>query len=90
MTGIQFPMSNELTAALVDLKAKRTDYVQMSIDVKRETVNLEENGACAVADLPKKVPENVPRYHLYRFRHTHEGDALNSIGEGLFSPLLTQ
>ena len=53
----------------------------MSIDTKRETVNLEENGACALEELPKKVPNNVPRYHVFRHRYSHEGDALNSIGE---------
>lgn len=77
--GIHFPMTNDVKMALGELKSRRLDYIQMSVDTKAEIINLEEKGSCSVEDLPKKVPENAPRYHLFLFKHTHEGDSLASV-----------
>lgn len=79
--GIHFPMTNDVKMALGELKSRRLDYIQMSVDTKAEIINLEEKGSCSVEDLPKKVPENAPRYHLFLFKHTHEGDSLASVGK---------
>lgn len=74
-------MTNMAESAIDELRSKRVDYVQLSIDTKKEIVNLEEKGKVSVAELPKKVPEDQPRYHLYEFKHTHEGDYMQSISE---------
>ncbi len=34
-----------------------------------------------VKQLPSKCPPDHPRYHFYSFRHTHEGDQMDTIGE---------
>ena len=81
MGGIAFPMTDDASAAVADLAGRRVDYVQLSVDTKKEIIALEEKGACDVKGLPKKVPENSPRYHLFVFKHTHEGDYLQSVGE---------
>ena len=74
-------MTNVAESAVDELRAKHVDYVQLSIDIKKEIINLEEKGKVAVGDLPKKVPEDQPRYHLFEFKHTHEGDYMQSIGK---------
>lgn len=32
-------------------------------------------------DLPLRVPTDVPRYHIFLYKHSHEGDYLESTGE---------
>ena len=73
-------MTNAVEAAVRDILSGAVEYVQMSIDTSKEIINLEEKGKCALPNLPKKVPADRPRYHLFVFPHTHEGDFLKSIG----------
>ena len=35
----------------------------------------------SVEDLPSAVPSDAARYHVFRFKHSHEGDYLESNGE---------
>ena len=48
----------------------------------RETINLEHAENTDVRQLPSKVPSDRARYHFFTFHHTHEGDQLNTIGNG--------
>ena len=41
---------------------------------------LKGSGSCSVAELSSKVPVESARYHLFRFKHTYEGDSFNSNG----------
>lgn len=34
-------------------------------------------------DLPKRIPKDAARYHFFLYKHTHEGDRLESIGKCL-------
>lgn len=36
-------------------------------------------------DLPKRIPKDAARYHFFLYKHTHEGDHLESIGKRLCS-----
>lgn len=81
MTGIQFPMTQDVSLAVNEMVARRLEYVQLSIDVKKEIINLEVKGRCSLKELAKQVPNDHPRYHLFVYRHTYEGDLYNSIGE---------
>ena len=52
-----------------------------SVDVKNEKIDLESTEGSLEADsLPSYIPEDAPRYHFYRFNHTHEGDYQEAIG----------
>ena len=52
------------------------------VDVKKELIELDRTEVDVSADLlPQLVPEESPRYHFYRFKHTHEGDYQEVIGE---------
>lgn len=59
------------------------------LDIDEERIHLETAENTSLEKLPSKVPENSARYHLYKFKHTHEGDYTESIGieshETLFS-----
>jgi twinfilin-like protein len=56
-------------------------YFQLSIDTAKEIIEFENSNTCTVKDLPKKCPDSEPRYHLFRFKHTHEGDFTKSTGK---------
>lgn len=53
-----------------------------SVDVKKEVINLErtETGVDANS-LSELVPDSSPRYHLFSFKHTHEGDYQEAVGK---------
>lgn len=50
-------------------------------DIPEETIHLVCAENIAIEKLPSKVPADTARYHLYRFKHTHEGDYNESIGK---------
>jgi len=35
-------------------------------------------------DLPKRIPNDAARYHFFLYKHSHEGDYLESTGNQLF------
>ena len=51
-----------------------------SVDTDREEVVLVTYGGCTTEQLADKVPEESARYHLFRFKHTHQGDYRESGG----------
>ena len=76
MPGVEFPLSEDALAALADLKEGVISYLQLRIDVKGETIELdrkESHKEFDVKDLPNKVPVDSPRYHLFLFPHNHNG-----------------
>ena len=78
MSGLSFPLTDDATEAIHNFKCSGTDYVQLCIDQNKEIINLKNQATCTIEQLPEKVPEDAPRYHLFRFNHTHEGDFLKS------------
>ena len=81
MSGLAFPFTDAALEAIEKFKTSATDYVELSIDLNKEIINVKNQSTCTVQQLPDKVPEDQPRYHLFRFNHTHEGDYLNSISK---------
>ena len=81
MSGLAFPMTDATIEAIENFKSSGTDYVQLSIDLNKEIITVKNQSTCTVQQLPDKVPEDAPRYHLFRFSHTHEGDFLKSVGK---------
>jgi twinfilin-like protein len=51
----------------------------LAIELEAETVILKDMCPCSVDQLPGKVPNEEARYHLFRFKHSHEGDYLESV-----------
>ncbi|KAJ7382195.1 Twinfilin-1 [Desmophyllum pertusum] len=80
MTGVQFPVTDDALAKLAELKEKKLSLVQLELDIPNETIVLVDTKEdVAPNDLCKNVPEDKGRYVFYLFKHTYEGDYLESI-----------
>jgi twinfilin-like protein len=77
--GVAFPLTKSALDQLQRLKDGHLNYVQLSLDVEKELISLESAETIDVKHLPSKCPPDHPRYHFYTFRHTHEGDQMNTI-----------
>ena len=62
-------------------KNENTNYIQMSINISKEIIDVTDTKSCDIQSLPSRVPEEVPRYHVFRFDHTHEGDFMKSTSK---------
>ncbi|CAI5767108.1 twinfilin-2 isoform X4 [Podarcis lilfordi] len=49
------------------------------LDLERETIDLVHTNATEIADLPKRIPQDSARYHFFLYKHSHEGDYLESV-----------
>ncbi|XP_030072065.1 twinfilin-1 isoform X2 [Microcaecilia unicolor] len=79
LQGISFPIDREAFQALEVLKMGKLNYVQLQIDIKNERIVLASTADTEVKDLPKRIPEDAARYHFFLYKHSHEGDYLESI-----------
>jgi twinfilin-like protein len=77
--GVQFAVAQEVLNALDEFAAGNVNYVQMSIDAQKEEIILNFSENQSVADLPNFVPHDEPRYHVFRWVHTHEGQDFNTV-----------
>jgi len=79
LSGLAFPFQSSALEAVSHFHRGQANYLQLAIDLDAETVVLKEVGDCTVEDLPGKVPHDEARYHLFRYKHSHEGDILHSV-----------
>ncbi|KAL8589392.1 hypothetical protein ACOMHN_021544 [Nucella lapillus] len=78
MQGIAFPLSDGAKAGLVQFQNKQCSYLQLSLDLVGEMVNLASFATIEVCELASQIPTDTARYHLFWFPHTHEGDYMES------------
>lgn len=50
------------------------------VDVEKETIELVHTNPTETRDLPCRIPSNAPRYHLFLYKHSHQGQHLESLG----------
>ncbi|XP_062923776.1 twinfilin-2 isoform X4 [Mobula hypostoma] len=79
MQGIAFPIQENAITAILLLKEKKINYIQLKLDIEKETINLVHTDVTDILDLPKRIPNNAARYHFFLYKHTHEGDYLESV-----------
>ncbi|XP_051865065.1 twinfilin-1-like [Pristis pectinata] len=79
LQGVAFPIEDDALAALQRLKEKRFPYVQLRLDTEREVITLVDERPIEVADLPAQVPADSPRWHFFLYKHSHEGETLESL-----------
>ncbi|CAD5111925.1 DgyrCDS1186 [Dimorphilus gyrociliatus] len=79
LAGVAFPISQSAFTALDKLKHKEITYVQLSLDIKRETIELEHSETIDIDEIRSRTPSDSPRYHILLFKHTHEGDYLEQF-----------
>lgn len=72
--GVAFPITEAAQQAIKDMANGSYDYLQFRIDIEEETIHLVTAENIVLEKLPSKVPKDSGRYHLYKFKHTHEGD----------------
>jgi len=77
--GFSIHISQAAIEALKKLQNKEINYVQLSIGKNLETIELESSETVNLTDIPGRVPEDHFRYHVYLFKHTHEGDYMESV-----------
>ncbi|CAI5767106.1 twinfilin-2 isoform X4 [Podarcis lilfordi] len=79
LQGLAFPLQPEAQQAIRLLKQKKINYIQLKLDLERETIDLVHTNATEIADLPKRIPQDSARYHFFLYKHSHEGDYLESV-----------
>ncbi|XP_042307905.1 LOW QUALITY PROTEIN: twinfilin-2 [Sceloporus undulatus] len=79
LQGLAFPLQPEAQQAIHLLKQKKINYIQLKLDLERETIDLVHTNATEIADLPKRIPQDSARYHFFLYKHSHEGDYLESV-----------
>lgn len=57
------------------------------LDVEKEIIELVHSIPTEIRDLPRRVPKDTPRYHFFLYKHSHEGDYLESVGMSLIPVL---
>ncbi|XP_018419878.1 PREDICTED: twinfilin-2 [Nanorana parkeri] len=67
-----------LTAAEQELEENFLFTVQ-KLDIEKETIDLVHTKHTDIQDLPARVPKDTARYHFFLYKHSHEGDYLESI-----------
>ncbi|TWW75845.1 Twinfilin-1 [Takifugu flavidus] len=78
LQGVAFPLHRDAVAALKRYKDKIINYVQLQIDADQELIHVCSTEPTEVKDLPKRIPKDSPRYHFFLYKHSHEGDYLQS------------
>ncbi|XP_044271825.1 twinfilin [Tribolium madens] len=79
LSGVAFPLTEAARQAIVDMAQGSYDYLQFKINIEEETIHLVTAENLSIEKLPSKVPADSGRYHLYKFKHTHEGDYMENI-----------
>uniref|UniRef100_A0A8C1W3Z7 Twinfilin-1 n=1 Tax=Cyprinus carpio TaxID=7962 RepID=A0A8C1W3Z7_CYPCA len=78
LQGVAFPMQRDAIQALEQFRGKRINYVQLEIDFPKESIKLSSTAPTELKDLPKRIPNDAARYHFFLYKHSHEGDYLES------------
>lgn len=64
-----------------ELMVLRHFILCQSVDTEAEQIELRYGGDCSVEEIASKTPKDQPCYNFFLFKHTHEGDYLESIGK---------
>ncbi|AWP08152.1 putative twinfilin-1 isoform 2 [Scophthalmus maximus] len=78
LQGVAFPIHKDAMAALERFRDKRINYVQLQVDAEQELIRLSNTEPTEVKDLPMRIPKDAARYHFFLYKHSHEGDYLES------------
>ncbi|KAK5867097.1 hypothetical protein PBY51_011616 [Eleginops maclovinus] len=78
LQGVAFPVHQDAIAALERFRDKRINYVQLHVDAEKELIRLSNTEPTELKDLPLRIPKESARYHFFLYKHSHEGDYLES------------
>jgi len=77
--GIAFPVDTNVQEALDQLKNGDLNYIQITIDVDAERINLCEASNISIEDLSSKIPINEPRFHFFNYVHEFNEENISSL-----------
>lgn len=77
--GINCPISEAALQALRDLKRGSYNYLQFHIELDREEIHITKAENIDVHKLKLQVPTDHARFHIYLFKHSYDGDWLESF-----------
>ena len=70
---------------MFDLISLFSGYHFQTIDIPNEVILLDgSERSLGPNDLKPHISDSQPQYHFYLFKHTHEGDYSEDIGELLY------
>lgn len=78
LQGVAFPIHRTAIAALERFREKEINYVQLEVNAEKELIQLCSTEPTELKDLPARIPKDSPRYHFFLYKHSHEGDYLES------------
>ncbi|XP_070686218.1 twinfilin-1a [Pempheris klunzingeri] len=78
LQGVFFPIHKDAVAALERYREKKVNYVQLQVDPDQEVIRLCNTEPTELKDLPMRIPKDSARYHFFLYKHSHEGDYLES------------
>uniref|UniRef100_A0A6B2EES5 Twinfilin n=1 Tax=Phlebotomus kandelakii TaxID=1109342 RepID=A0A6B2EES5_9DIPT len=79
LNGIGFPVSQAALDAIRDALKGSYTYIQFRLDIAQEEIHLVTAANIDVGGLQQMMPKDEARYHLFLYKHTHEGDYQESF-----------
>uniref|UniRef100_A0A8C5I4R2 WD repeat-containing protein 82-like n=1 Tax=Gouania willdenowi TaxID=441366 RepID=A0A8C5I4R2_GOUWI len=79
LQGLAFPLQEDAKRALQQLKKKHINYIQLRLDVEKETIELVHTNPTETHELPFRIPTDTPRYHFFLFKHSHQGQLQEAL-----------
>uniref|UniRef100_A0A8C4A959 ADF-H domain-containing protein n=1 Tax=Denticeps clupeoides TaxID=299321 RepID=A0A8C4A959_9TELE len=79
LQGLAFPLQDEAKRALQQLKQKRVNYVQLKVNVEKETIELVHTNPTETRELPCRIPTDSPRYHFFLYKYSHQGQPVEAV-----------
>lgn len=74
LPGLSLPATQELEQNINKFNKGFVNYLQIKLDTDQEELKLWDCSNINPKELQDKIPADEPRYHLYNYNHTHEGD----------------
>ncbi|XP_055378978.1 twinfilin-like isoform X2 [Condylostylus longicornis] len=73
LKGVCFPLTEEAKTAIEEMVKGQHNYLQFEIIIKDEQINLTKSETINTDQLRRQIPRDHPRYHVFLFKHVHEG-----------------
>jgi len=77
--SVSFPISAEALDKLRALNAGSLNFVQLKVDPNKETIELGDAKKTDISGVQKSIPDNEPRFTLFKYNHSHEGENFDSV-----------
>lgn len=79
LSGISCPITQAALQAINDLKRGSYNYLQFHIDLEKEEIHVTKADNIDVHKLGAQVPTDHARFHIFLFKHSYDGDWLESF-----------